>query len=1006
MNKCYTIISILFFLIISSPQLFSQGTLSGKVIDSLSTEPLIGANIYIAGTSLGSSTNIEGNYKITGISAGTYTLKVSYVGYKSREYKIEVESGKAKYLNLVIVPDVIEGHEIVVTGQFAGQVAAINQQLTALTIMNVISEQKIQELPDNNAAESIGRLPGVALVRSGGEATQVSLRGLSPKFSSVTLDGFRVASTDPDTRGVDLSTIAQGSLAGIELFKALTPDKDADAIAGSVNLVTKKAPVNRMLYVDAKGSYNKLDNSYNQYDFLGKYGERFFDNVLGVQLQGNIEKRIRSNESDAFTYDVTSLQSGADWRETNFQLNYVNEVRKRSGFGLLFDISTPDSGTIKLNGTYNKTSRDYMTYGRNYPSWNGSTFVEYTAKEVQQDITTVNSYISGDNNLLGLSIQWGLNFAQSKSEIPFDYQLEFTEGSALDSNGNVIAGMRFIPDTYYHGPAEQIISYACNNYNYAYLNNAYNRIAKNYSKESGFFLDLTKGYTWGDYIAGELKGGGRYRTNTKFRDSSEYISPYYINGVGRYTRLANGTVVPKSFGGTRFANTPRGAGKTLVTYFLDSNFPTRNVYDLYNLNPLISKDALTTWRDLNINGYSGADGSGPEYTENISLSAGNYNMEEKISAAYLMNTLKISDMLTVITGVRVESENNNYNARYSPNTLAGFPAPTGEIRDTASSHTETIWLPNVQVLYKPLDFMNIRAAAYRSLSRPDYNRRLPTYIIQAAGTFYPNNNLTIGNPNLKDAKAYNFELNTSFYSNYIGLFSISGYYKEIKDMYHSANGILVSYQDGQRMLDSLGLHVVNPFGNGDFNITYQSNSNKPTKVWGFEVEHQINFWFLPSILSNFVLSYNFSFIRSETTVPRSATQIYYIKIGPINLKKSKPIIQDVQQKLENSPDFLLNVSLGYDIAGFSARLSVFHQSASNTFFSWNGETDVQVNAFTRWDMTLKQIINDHISVTLSINNLTNVEEGTSYVNRIQGWTLPATSQRYGLSGDLGVRLSL
>jgi outer membrane receptor protein involved in Fe transport len=212
--------------------------------------------------------------------------------------------------------------------------------------------------------------------------------------------------------------------------------------------------------------------------------------------------------------------------------------------------------------------------------------------------------------------------------------------------------------------------------------------------------------------------------------------------------------------------------------------------------------------------------------------------------------------------------------------------------------------------------------------------------------------------------------------------------------------------DGQRILDSLGLHVVNPFGNGDFNISYQSNSNKLTKVWGFEVEHQINFWFLPSFLSNFVLSYNFSFIRSETTVPRSATEIYYIQIGPIKLKKQKPVIQDVTQKLENSPDFLLNVSLGYDIGGFSARVSVFHQSASNSFFSWNGETDVQVNAITRWDMTLKQKINDHIAVTLSINNLTNVEEGTSYVNRIQGWTLPYTTQRYGLSGDLGVRLTL
>jgi len=84
--------------------------------------------------------------------------------------------------------------------------------------------------------------------------------------------------------------------------------------------------------------------------------------------------------------------------------------------------------------------------------------------------------------------------------------------------------------------------------------------------------------------------------------------------------------------------------------------------------------------------------------------------------------------------------------------------------------------------------------------------------------------------------------------------------------------------DGQRILDSLGLHVQAP--TGDFNLTYESNSNKPTKIWGFEVEHQINFWYLPSFLSNIVLSYNFSLIRSETYVAQGAFDTFYIFIPP------------------------------------------------------------------------------------------------------------------------------
>ena len=131
-----------------------------------------------------------------------------------------------------------------------------------------------------------------------------------------------------------------------------------------------------------------------------------------------------------------------------------------------------------------------------------------------------------------------------------------------------------------------------------------------------------------------------------------------------------------------------------------------------------------------------------------------------------------------------------------------------------------------------------------------------------------------------------------------------------------------------------------------------------------------------------------------------------MQIGPINLKKTKPEIVDVKQNLEGSPDFIGNVSLGYDFESFSARVSLFHQSQSNSVFSSDGRKDIVINGFTRLDMTLKQKINNHIAIMLNLNNLTNVEEGTSTVNRITGWTLLRNSQKYGLAADLGVRFTL
>ena len=217
------------------------------VTDSITQKPLIGANVFLMGTSLGAATDIEGRYSISNIPQDKYIVKISYIGYKAKELEVQIQNNITTELNIQLSLDVLMGQEVVVTGQMVGQISAINQQLSSNTIINVVSEEKIQELPDANAAETIGRLPGVSVTRSGGEANKIILRGLGDQYVNVTIDGVRIPSTDALGRGIDLSTISQNSLAGIELFKALTADKDADGIAGSVNLVTKRAPSQRQI---------------------------------------------------------------------------------------------------------------------------------------------------------------------------------------------------------------------------------------------------------------------------------------------------------------------------------------------------------------------------------------------------------------------------------------------------------------------------------------------------------------------------------------------------------------------------------------------------------------------------------------------------------------------------------------------------------------------------------------------------------------------------------------
>ncbi len=260
-----------FLLLLIPAVMLGQNVLRGVVTDSTSHENLVGVNVVIVGTGLGSATDLNGEYRISGIPGTIVQVRVSSIGYEPKVKDVNFSRNASVQLNVELVPTVIIGKEFVVTAQRKGQIAAINQQLTAPTITNVVSEEKIQELPDANAAEAIGRLPGVSLLRTGGEASSVVMRGMSGKFSLVTIDGVRMAPTSDINRSVDLSTISQGSLAGIELSKALTSDKDADAIAGSVNLVTKKASSARMFRIEPKGSYNAMDKSANQYNASGRY---------------------------------------------------------------------------------------------------------------------------------------------------------------------------------------------------------------------------------------------------------------------------------------------------------------------------------------------------------------------------------------------------------------------------------------------------------------------------------------------------------------------------------------------------------------------------------------------------------------------------------------------------------------------------------------------------------------------------------------------------------------
>ena len=994
-------------LLILVTTVMGQGAIKGVVTDSLTSETLIGANVFIMGTGFGAATDFEGEYRINGIPAGDYTLIVSYIGYISKEYPVKIEQNKTLQLDAELALDVVLSDEVVITAQAAGQVAAINQQLNSNTIVNIVSEEKIQELPDANAAESVGRLPGVSLLRSGGEANKIILRGMSDKYTSVTLDGVKIPSTDAEERGIDLSAISQSSLAGIELYKALTSDKDADAIAGSVNLVTKKAPKKQEIRVQLNGGYNDVMASFRQYDLSAKYGERFFNGALGLQVNGNIENKIRSNERININYTQTGANL-SDYFVNNLTVLFTDEIRTRNGASIILDFNTPDDGNIKFNNTFNGTKRDYLTSQRDFPNGGGTSQtggVTYQYRDREQEIQTFTSSLTGDNRLFGFGINWGLSFAQSISDFPYDYQLDFTEPSFAGESGmgNPPGGIKDHP--------EQLIDYAYNNFLAATLSQGFKRTQHNVDKDKSLHLNVTKEYSFMKNLSGSLKFGAKYKEKTRTNNNTYKYAPYYLGYWQPYENVPGEGIRPKDLSGTYFdAFFQRYQDNHLnntVSFqeFLDDPIQSKDIFAGYPLNPLINRDKLRQWYDLNQYGVSQSGGV-LEYYDDPSFEAQYYNISEAVAAAYIMNTLKLGQSFVFIAGVRVEHENNNYKNKYSESRFSGFPVPIATTRDTTANYSETIVLPNFHLNIKATDWMNIRMAAYKALARPDFNMRLNTYFAWRPAAVGSGKQLIVGNPKLKTAKAWNYEINTSFYGNEIGLITVSAFYKEIVDMYHMLNQINTS---GNVLFEKLGLDT-QTLHDGTYQLTIPYNSPQKSKVWGFEFEHQINFTWLPGVLQNLVLSYNVSYVKSETSLIGSTTDTTYsiVNVGgiPLQLPSYSERAIEYKQQLENQPELFGNISLGYDYEGVSVRISLFHQSQYNLTFSPNGWSDRIISPFTRLDLVVKYQYNENLSFHANISNLTNIKENNELNNTFIGYKVLRSSEFYGLTADFGVRIDL
>jgi outer membrane cobalamin receptor len=217
-----------------------SGWITGSVADAAGGI-LPGARVELQPQGSSTVTNGQGQFTISGVAPGQYKLSVSYVGFAAFSTDVTVVAGQTARVDAVLQVGV-QSEVVTVRGdRQRGEVEAINIERTADNIIQVLPNEVITSLPNTNIADAVGRLPSVSLERDEGEGKYIQIRGTEPRLSNVTVNGIHLPSPE-GVRNVKLDAIPADLVDMVEINKTLSANQDADAIGGSVNLVTKARP--------------------------------------------------------------------------------------------------------------------------------------------------------------------------------------------------------------------------------------------------------------------------------------------------------------------------------------------------------------------------------------------------------------------------------------------------------------------------------------------------------------------------------------------------------------------------------------------------------------------------------------------------------------------------------------------------------------------------------------------------------------------------------------------
>ncbi len=785
-----------------------QGIIRGKVIDKSSGEELIGATIFIEGTTIGTITDFDGNFSLENLEPGTINIRCSFISYETINIQhVEIKADEVHILNFQLGAAALGLEEVTVEAREIKRTenALLVMQKKSATVMDGISAQQISRMGDNDAAASLKRVTGISVQ----DGKYIYVRGLSDRYSKTLLNGAEIPGLDPNKNTVQMDLFPSNLLENMVVHKTFSPDLPGSFTGGLVDVVTKDFPEKYTFQFSTSFGFNPQANLINNFlsyeggsrDWLGMddgtrdapielssipyYGEDYnrldestkaFNKEMEPLEQNSPINHSHSisigNQFDFFGRPLGLIAGLSYSRDYSYYDNGTKGLYQQLGYestSLNIDHKYTDrKGTEEvlagamLSGTYkvSNNSKISMTLLRNQGGSSTARYIRGGKPSDDVDLVIESRVLQ--------FVERSLNSAQLRGEhhLPGLKNLEVDWLSSFTYSRQDEPDLRFFTNSYYPGKT--------GDYQFSIQNSIYKLPAR-------YYRDMFE---------------------TNFDNKVNFTLPFKLLGAPSKFKFGFADVYKyRDFNDSR------------VDY--DFQF-SQEMYN-NNISEFLSDDFIgqNAMSNLGTSSYG-------IYVRDASEQKNSYVGSQNVFASYMMVDLPVFEKLRVIAGARLEQT-----------TL--LVESDDEFKDKGELNDLDI-LPAINLSYALNDKMNLRTAVSRTLARPTFREMAPFASEDFAG-----GEVKVGNPLLKRTTINNIDVRWEYYIKPGDMIAISGFYKKFY------NPIEV---------------VDNPIA-VNAELTWQNVPEAELK--GIEAEFRKRLDFLPH-MDNFRISANLTLVESFVSI--------------------------------------------------------------------------------------------------------------------------------------------